>query len=91
MQRKSESMVSIVNADIILKRPFLLLPNLSPVLFKISKRVIISVPFTEERISQLDKELENANDLLAAARQRGKKHYKPTIPNGNQLIFNLTL
>ena len=26
----------------------------------------------EAKISQLEKELENANDLLAAARQRGK-------------------
>ena len=36
---------------------------------------------TEEKINKLDKELENANDLLAAARQRGKikllNNYKP--------------
>lgn len=36
---------------------------------------------TEEKINELDKELENANDLLAAARQRGKikllNNYKP--------------
>ena len=30
--------------------------------------------FTEERINKLEKELEDANDLLAAARQRGNKH-----------------
>jgi len=33
--------------------------------------LIIAALFTEERISKLEKELENANDLLAAARQRG--------------------
>ena len=36
---------------------------------------------TEEKINKLDKELEDANDLLAAARQRGKikllNSYKP--------------
>jgi len=36
--------------------------------------VIIAVCFTEERIGKLEKELENANDLLAAARQRGNKN-----------------
>ena len=36
--------------------------------------VIIAVRFTEERIGKLEKELENANDLLAAARQRGNKN-----------------
>ena len=39
---------------------------------------------TEEKINKLDKELENANDLLAAARQRGKikllNNYKPWRP-----------
>ena len=37
------------------------------------KILIMAFPFTEERISKLEKELENANDLLAAARQRGNK------------------
>ena len=32
----------------------------------------LSFFFTEERLSKLERELENANDLLAAARQRGK-------------------
>jgi len=35
--------------------------------------------FTEERINKLEKELENANDLLAAARQRGNKNMRTTI------------
>ena len=36
--------------------------------------LIITVVFAEERINKLEKELENANDLLAAARQRGNKN-----------------
>jgi len=35
--------------------------------------------FTEERINKLEKELENANDLLAAARQRGNKNMRTSI------------
>ena len=39
---------------------------------------------TEEKISKLEKELENANDLLAAARQRGTStlwtiHYRFSV------------
>ena len=36
----------------------------------------IFVALTEEKISKLERELENANDLLAAARQRGMKSLK---------------
>ena len=46
------------------------LHNHETVQFKI---LIMAFPFTEERISKSEKELENANDLLAAARQRGNK------------------
>ena len=42
--------------------------------------LIIAVISTEERVSKLEKELENANDLLAAARQRGNKiHAVPVL------------
>lgn len=41
--------------------------------------------FTEERINKLEKELEDANDLLAAARQRGNKH---TCTSVNQVLVN---
>ena len=36
----------------------------------------IFILLTEEKISKLERELENANDLLAAARQRGTKLWK---------------
>ena len=43
-----------------------------------SVKIFMSVTIlsTEEKISKLERELENANDLLAAARQRGMRLLK---------------